>query len=563
MSKKNGNFFTLFTSCFTNGEFLMLTTGLYSFMTLCLNHVTTQLFLKLYFNQHIISKFLAPSEDLLCMAWVLLHPVILIMTTFMLDLNNNKNTLVSLNYDLNKDYPKIKNWANITLKKFMIIFSAQTIGFLLCFRYLFGHSVFYFLMSLIKPTSSSKYSFTFYNFLYHYRMILLLIYWTILVIISFIFCLLKPKSKFCNEEPHLISRNSKIYTDELNKTLKAYHSFTLIINRKFFHLITIFIIAPGILMNPALTCVCSAAAFALLLELELFRYIAKQSIKTIDLADENTIFRRFANLFKTFNERFESFRDTKDLSSPLILSHIYLLVGMCLPFWISYYRRSMLLILIPESVKNASALENKWGIPTWAGIISVGIGDSAAAIAGSYCSYLKAKWLSTFYERPNLLDKQPTKYTKVNGDLKMNSSKNILGYHLDLPFNTNRTGKSVTGCLVSFLAQSIAIYCLVQASGFPKFDVHSNQSGRIGCNSSQKYSVRHNPFKKAIKYCPIGNSNKDYVEPYLQPFSIIGTGPFWIKITISLILNSFLEGYTSQNDNIIIPICTFYSFSLL
>lgn len=57
------------------------------------------------------------------------------------------------------------------------------------------------------------------------------------------------------------------------------------------------------------------------------------------------------------------FIDEKDSSSKLILSHIYLLVGLSLPLWISDI--------------------NTFNLCQLSGLITVGIGDSFASLIGS------------------------------------------------------------------------------------------------------------------------------------------------------------------------------------
>lgn len=69
---------------------------------------------------------------------------------------------------------------------------------------------------------------------------------------------------------------------------------------------------------------------------------------------------------------FDCFRDEKDFG-PLTLSHIHLLIGCSLPVWITC------------STSNSISL-----LAACSGAISIGIGDSAASIVGSYWG--KRKW---------------------------------------------------------------------------------------------------------------------------------------------------------------------------
>lgn len=69
---------------------------------------------------------------------------------------------------------------------------------------------------------------------------------------------------------------------------------------------------------------------------------------------------------------FDGFRDEKD-SGPLTLTHLYLLIGCALPVWLSLGSSGSNILFAACS-----------------GVISIGLGDSAASICGSYLG--KHKW---------------------------------------------------------------------------------------------------------------------------------------------------------------------------
>lgn len=69
---------------------------------------------------------------------------------------------------------------------------------------------------------------------------------------------------------------------------------------------------------------------------------------------------------------FDGFRDEKD-SGPLTLTHVYLLIGCALPVWLSL-----------------GATGTNISFQACAGVISIGLGDSAASICGSYLG--RNKW---------------------------------------------------------------------------------------------------------------------------------------------------------------------------
>ncbi|XP_048583483.1 dolichol kinase isoform X2 [Nematostella vectensis] len=85
--------------------------------------------------------------------------------------------------------------------------------------------------------------------------------------------------------------------------------------RKYFHLLSIAIFLPGVIWEPSLTHIASGAAFAAFVFLEFVRMA------------------RVPPLGDVLHDSLSVFLDEKD-AGPVILTHIYLLVGCSLPLWL-------------------------------------------------------------------------------------------------------------------------------------------------------------------------------------------------------------------------------------
>lgn len=126
-------------------------------------------------------------------------------------------------------------------------------------------------------------------------------------------------------------------------------SITLTVLRKYFHAIVIAIYLPGIVIDTELLFVASVIVFAAFILLESMRIYKLEFIGDI------------------LTKSMTGFLDDKD-QGILILTHIYLLVGCSLPIWIfplyvSFSEREYLLL--------------------FSGIVSLGVGDTAASIGGT------------------------------------------------------------------------------------------------------------------------------------------------------------------------------------
>jgi len=119
--------------------------------------------------------------------------------------------------------------------------------------------------------------------------------------------------------------------------------------RKIFHLAVVLVYVSGLLYSPHLLYISSIAALVLMISIEALRWSEV-----------------FPPISSFLTEILQPFLDSKDGGS-LILTNIYLLVGVSWPLWV--YPGSLVIQPSP--------------LVLYSGVISVGIADSAASIVGS------------------------------------------------------------------------------------------------------------------------------------------------------------------------------------
>lgn len=129
--------------------------------------------------------------------------------------------------------------------------------------------------------------------------------------------------------------------------------------RKIFHVLIVFVFLPGLIYQCTFLYVSTGIALALLIVLETMRII------------------QLAPIHRILEAAVESFIDEKDAGA-VALTPIYLLVGCSLPMWIHP---------CPCDLTDSAGFEL---IPLLSGVISVGIGDTAASIIGS--KFGRIKW---------------------------------------------------------------------------------------------------------------------------------------------------------------------------
>ncbi|XP_004613333.1 dolichol kinase [Sorex araneus] len=124
------------------------------------------------------------------------------------------------------------------------------------------------------------------------------------------------------------------------------------ITRKYFHFIVVATYIPGIIFDRPLLYVAATVCLAVFIFLEYVRYF------------------RIKPLGHLLRGLLSLFLDERD-SGPLILTHIYLLLGMSLPIW-----------LIPRPCTQ-DHLPGVRALVPYAGVLAVGVGDTVASIFGS------------------------------------------------------------------------------------------------------------------------------------------------------------------------------------
>ncbi|XP_073680367.1 dolichol kinase [Garra rufa] len=123
--------------------------------------------------------------------------------------------------------------------------------------------------------------------------------------------------------------------------------------RKYFHLLVVLTFAPGLALDRPLLHLAAVVCLSAFLFLEFVRYF------------------RIRPLGEPLRRLLTLFLDERD-SGPLILTHIYLLLGVALPIW-----------LMPASCTPKGGLGGAGGLVPYAGVLAVGVGDTVASIFGS------------------------------------------------------------------------------------------------------------------------------------------------------------------------------------
>lgn len=133
--------------------------------------------------------------------------------------------------------------------------------------------------------------------------------------------------------------------------------------RKIFHLLIVLVFVPGLVYQCALLYIATGIALAIFVVLELLRLLQMPP---------------FAD---TLAKAFDSFKDVKD-AGQLALTPFCLLIGCALPIW-----------LTPCPCACQTAAPESPLLLLLSGVLSVGVGDTAASVLGS--KYGRNKWAST------------------------------------------------------------------------------------------------------------------------------------------------------------------------
>lgn len=133
--------------------------------------------------------------------------------------------------------------------------------------------------------------------------------------------------------------------------------------RKIFHLLVVLVYVPGMLYQCTLLYIGSGIALAFITVLELFRIL------------------NIAPLGSVLKSSFNSFSDEKDAGS-IALTPFCLLIGVSLPLWIGACPCG-------DNLNSARGINF---LSIMAGVLTVGIGDTAASFIGSKCG--SRRWKS-------------------------------------------------------------------------------------------------------------------------------------------------------------------------
>ncbi|KFU90632.1 Dolichol kinase [Chaetura pelagica] len=131
------------------------------------------------------------------------------------------------------------------------------------------------------------------------------------------------------------------------------------VTRKYFHFIVVATYVPGLIYDRQLLHVAAVLCLAVFIFLEYIRYF------------------RIKPFGQTLRQLLSLFLDERD-SGPLILTHIYLLLGMSLPIW-----------LFPRSCAPKGTLPGAGALVPYSGVLAVGVGDTIASVCGSTMGEIK------------------------------------------------------------------------------------------------------------------------------------------------------------------------------
>lgn len=182
--------------------------------------------------------------------------------------------------------------------------------------------------------------------------------------------------------------------------------------RKIFHILIVLVIVPGLIFQCELLYVASAVILAVFAVLELARVIELYPVA------------------EALQSAVEAFIDEKD-AGKVALTPIYLLVGCSAPLWIHNS---------PCDLTGSSSLEL---LPLLAGVLSIGIGDTFASIAGSKIG--KHKW-------PGGRKSVEGTVASIVAQAAFIYALNVLGY---LPLNTRLMAVCGVAVIVNSLVEAL------------------------------------------------------------------------------------------------------------
>ncbi|CAK7263207.1 dolichol kinase [Sporothrix epigloea] len=150
--------------------------------------------------------------------------------------------------------------------------------------------------------------------------------------------------------------------------------------RKVFHFMMVGMLLPATFVDPTYTALALSLVLAVFILLEVLR------------ASQLPPLSRPIATFLT------PYVDGRDLRGPVVISHIFLLIGCAIPLWMSLAAlpRAPLAVLMDTSADNAKCTDG-WEVPSRdismvAGVVCVGLGDAAASLIGRRWGRRKWVW---------------------------------------------------------------------------------------------------------------------------------------------------------------------------
>ncbi|KAK0635217.1 hypothetical protein B0T17DRAFT_483336 [Bombardia bombarda] len=142
--------------------------------------------------------------------------------------------------------------------------------------------------------------------------------------------------------------------------------------RKVFHFMMVAMFLPMTYIDPAYVALALSLVLAIFLLLDLLR--ASQ----------------LPPLSKPIARFLTPYVDGRDLRGPVVISHIFLLIGCAIPLWLS-------LAALPRSAASHNSALTGWEVPTRdvsmvSGVVCVGLGDAAASLIGRRWGHRKWLW---------------------------------------------------------------------------------------------------------------------------------------------------------------------------
>ncbi|XP_030061893.1 dolichol kinase [Microcaecilia unicolor] len=142
------------------------------------------------------------------------------------------------------------------------------------------------------------------------------------------------------------------YQNSRSSTESKEHQASTVI-RKYFHVIMVATYMPGLMYDQQLLYVAAVVCLAVFIFLEYIRYFC------------------IWPLGQTLQRLLALFLDERD-SGPVILTHIYLLLGMSFSLW-----------LFPRSCASSKVTSGTGTLVPYSGVLAVGVGDTVASVFGS------------------------------------------------------------------------------------------------------------------------------------------------------------------------------------